>query len=209
MEAVLGLVSNAGWSDNAKNLKDALLASVQWGVQGVVRDETLEQCRAQRARKGSHPTHSRPHTFGTTAQVAADSATPPATLVVMNDSIHLAQYVRKADSQLIGAFTSHPGPLGQLRAGRPHLYYQPPPPSGPAWLPDEAFQLLPAAALNPQRVAVWTLTASAFLPEALLAELEGLVLAGSGTGSLSAALVERLAPAWTSKLPIVIVSRCV
>ena len=134
------------------------------------------------------------------------------TLAVMNDCIHLAQYVCKADSQLAGAFRSHPGPLGQLRSGAPHFYYAPPPlagPSGPAWLPHAAFEGLQPAALR-QRVAIWPLTVSGFLPAGLLesGELDGLILAGSGSGSLPQGVIDQLSPAWTSRLPIVISSRC-
>lgn len=89
---------------------------------------------------------------------------------------------RRADSQLIGAFRSHPGPIGQLRSGTPCLYYSPPPQQ--PWLPapDAAYETVTPAALERQRVAIWTLTASASLPASLLAELDGLVLAGSGSG---------------------------
>jgi L-asparaginase len=142
-------------------------------------------------------------------QVAASPATaalPGGVLVVMNDSIHLAQYVRKADSQLLGAFRSHPGPIGQLRGGQPVFYYAPPPAAAPSFLPDDAFLRLSPAALR-TRVAIWPLAVSALLPDSLLGELDGLVLAGSGTGSLPAALAEQLAP-WTRRLPIVIASRC-
>lgn len=128
----------------------------------------------------------------------ATATLPGGVLVVMNDSIHLASYVCKADSQLVGAFRSHPGPIGQLRGGAPVYYFSPPPAVGPNWLADEAFGQLAAAALR-MRVAVWTLGVSGFLPDSLLHELDGLVLAGSGTGSLPAALVEQLAPAWTSR----------
>ncbi|GIL50518.1 hypothetical protein Vafri_6691 [Volvox africanus] len=38
-------------------------------------------------------------------------------LVTLNDSVHLSRYVRKADSQLMGAFQSHPGPVGQVSRG--------------------------------------------------------------------------------------------
>ncbi|KAL4448877.1 hypothetical protein ABPG77_007594 [Micractinium sp. CCAP 211/92] len=184
-------------------------------------------------------------------------------LVVLNDNIHLAQYVFKADSQLPGAFRSHPGPLGQLRGGTPVLYYAPPPPQAtqssaaasapaeaqhaqqhpgahPPWLPRPEFRRLPAAALA-RHVAIWPLTVDGQPPpEALLSLLDGLVLAGSGTGSLPASVVDALAgPSasaggvssssgreasegdgtggscsegscrpWTSRLPIVISSRC-
>ncbi len=97
-------------------------------------------------------------------------------------SHHLCSCARRADSQLIGAFQSHPGPIGQLRSGEPCFYYSPPPPQ--PWLPasDAAFAAVPAAALERQRVAIWTLTASASIPDSLLSELDGLVLAGSGSG---------------------------
>jgi L-asparaginase len=137
--------------------------------------------------------------------------------------------VRKADSQLPGAFRSHPGPLGEMRGGAPLPYFAPlPPPAAgdgggtaagaaaaadtasvtPAWLPHEAYQAADAAVLAAQRVVVWTLTAGAAVPPPeLLAQLDGLVLAGSGTGSLPAAVLSALAP-WVWRLPVVIASRC-
>ncbi|PSC76983.1 L-asparaginase [Micractinium conductrix] len=164
-------------------------------------------------------------------------------LLALNQRIHLAQYVRKADSSLTGAFHSHPGPIGEVRGGRPLLYYAPVPPpqllapapvqqqqqqqqgepsaaqdqqqqqqpsagAAPSWLPHAAFQRVRGGALAGQRVAIWTLTAGALSPpEALLQQLDGLVLAGSGTGSLSAATLGALAP-WTAHLPCVVASRC-
>lgn len=94
-------------------------------------------------------------------------------------------------------------------ARRPVWYFvpPPPPPAGPP-LPDAAYQALPAERLEAPRVAIWTLTVSARLPEALLRELDGLVLAGSGTGSVPGGILEQLAPAWTERLPIVLSSRC-
>ena len=135
-------------------------------------------------------------------------------LLALNQRIHLAQYVRKADSSLTGAFHSHPGPIGEVRGGRPLLYYAPVPPpqllapapvqqqqqqqqgepsaaqdqqqqqqpsagAAPSWLPHAAFQRVRGGALAGQRVAIWTLTAGALSPpEALLQQLDGLVLAG-------------------------------
>ncbi|KAL4422808.1 hypothetical protein ABPG75_009005 [Micractinium tetrahymenae] len=202
--------------DGAKNLRDALKVASDPGVQAAAAGQVL---------------------------------------VVMNDAIHLAQFVRKADSQLAGAFRSHPGPLGELRGGAPLLYYAPPPPARctaagaaageaqqqqqqqqaqqqqaqqhpsphPPWLPRPEFGRLPAAALA-KRVAIWPLTVDRQPPPAaLLGQLDGLVLAGSGTGSLPAAVVEALAGGsdgtggngsesvgqpWTARLPVVISSRC-
>jgi L-asparaginase len=58
------------------------------------------------------------------------------------------------------------------------------------------------------RVMVWTMTLDPILPEAMLESLDGLVLAGMGSGSIARSVVEQLAPKWTSKIPIVITSRC-
>lgn len=133
----------------------------------------------------------------------AAAAALGAVAVVMNDDIHLGRYVYKGDSQLVGAFRSHPGLVGQFRSGAPLLYYAPRP-----WpLSVEAFAGLSAAALK-DRVCIWTLTVGAFLPEALLEGLDGLVLAGSGTGSVPAAILDQLSPTWTNRIPIVVVSRC-
>lgn len=49
-------------------------------------------------------------------------------LVCMNDSVHAARYCTKRDSQLMGAFESHPGPIAQLRGGRVIMYYDSLPP---------------------------------------------------------------------------------
>ncbi len=50
------------------------------------------------------------------AQVALSPYAPLyGVLIAMNDSVHMARYVVKADSQLIGSFESHPGPVGQVR----------------------------------------------------------------------------------------------
>jgi L-asparaginase len=48
---------------------------------------------------------------------------------------------------------------------------------------------------------------SAFFPVSMINELDGLVIAGMGTGSLSDELIDTLTP-FTSKIPIVISTRC-
>ena len=48
------------------------------------------------------------------------------TVVTMDDTVHAARYVRKADSALqAGMFQSHPGPLAQIRGGAVHAYAAP------------------------------------------------------------------------------------
>ncbi|PNH04850.1 putative L-asparaginase, partial [Tetrabaena socialis] len=137
---------------------------------------------------------------------------PPArkmgVLVVLNDSIHLGRYVAKADSQLMGAFRSHPGPV---REGRVRFYYAAPPAADDAAhspLADARIAALDAARVAPwSRVGVWTTGVDGFVPEGLLREVRGLVLAAPGTGSLPSALLEQLAP-WAARMPLVLVSRC-
>jgi L-asparaginase len=136
-----------------------------------------------------------------------NQGSPADVLVVMNSCIHLGRYVTKADSQLLGAFRSHPGPIGQLRGGVPVWSYAPPRNATALCLPTDTIDTLHLGKLK-THVAIWPLAVSAFLPEALLQELDGLVLAASGTGSVPASLVNQLSPAWTSRLPVVIVSRC-
>ena len=115
------------------------------------------------------------------------------------------RYVVKADSQLVGAFESRPGPLGHMRGGRPVLSYAP----QRALLPHPAFEALPAAQLR-TRVAVWVLGASGFLPvDELLPCVHGLVLAGGGTGSVPSSVLDALGPALgPPRLPVVVSSRC-
>jgi len=47
-----------------------------------------------------------------------------------------------------------------------------------------------------------------FFPVSMLREIDGLVISGMGTGSISNSLIETLSPEHTSKMPIIIVSRC-
>lgn len=155
----------------------------------------------------------------TSLQVAAHPSTRAlggATLVVMNDAIHLAQHVCKSDSQLLCAFTSPAaGPLGHMRGGEPRYCFRPPP-SGS--LPEECFEGVLAEELErtAQRAVIWPCCVSSPLPPpALLEQLDALVLAGCGTGSLPAALVDLLAcedgspgDRWTTRVRCAITSRC-
>lgn len=122
-------------------------------------------------------------------------------LVCLNDNIHLARYVRKTDSALIGSFKSHPGPIGQVRCGRVIFYYD-------ARVKSPAYANLAIEKLNHLNVPIWTMTVSPFFPEGMLPLIDGLVIAGMGTGSLSNHLLDTLGENWTNKLPIVLSSRC-
>lgn len=117
------------------------------------------------------------------ALAAAPAVAGGAVLVAMNDHVHLGCRVHKADSQLLDAFRSAPGgPVAQFRGGRAAWLARP----LPSPLPDPAFCALAPEALERPRVAIWAVGVSAWLPEALLHELHGLVLAAPGAGSLPA-----------------------
>ena len=133
-------------------------------------------------------------------QVAADPAAfRRGVLIAMNDDVHIARYVRKADSQLIGAFVSHPGPVAQLRRGEVTWYYS----NGPN--PD----LYDANLLRTMNMAVPILIFGFDLPfwPGLLEDAVGAVIAGMGTASIPERWIEQLSPEWTRSIPIVLVSR--
>jgi L-asparaginase len=61
------------------------------------------------------------------------------------------------------------------------------------------------------KVLIWTVAVgmgSFTIPDDLLENLDGLVLSGMGTGTLPDSYIEHLSPRWTTRIPIVIVSRC-
>ncbi|KAK9763785.1 hypothetical protein K7432_009240 [Basidiobolus ranarum] len=141
-------------------------------------------------------------------QVAlGESSKNTGVLLSINNDIHSALYVTKSDSQLIGSFKSVPaGPIGQIRRGIPQFYYSLP--TIPPTIHHPSFLHLSHERVTKIRVAIWIITVSTFIPEQLLENVDGLILAGPGTGSVPNLLVEQLSPKWTEKIPIVVVSRC-
>ena len=121
-------------------------------------------------------------------------------LVVMNENIHAARYVRKQDSQLLGSFVSHPGPIGQIRRGIARYYFD-------AMPKMHRYGNIDLDRIN-ARVPLITMCIGLTIPDALLENVDGLVVAGMGTGSISKEMVEHLSPSWTSRIPIVLSSRC-
>ena len=121
-------------------------------------------------------------------------------LVVINDNIHPARYLRKHDSALFGAFQSHPGPIGQIRRGKALFYY--------FSLPPLERYANARRELVTKKVLIWTMVIDPILPEVLLQNIDGLIIAGMGTGSVANSIVNQLSPTWTSQIPIVITSRC-
>jgi L-asparaginase len=133
-------------------------------------------------------------------QVAGDpEAHGRGVLIAMNDDVHVARYVRKADSQLIGAFVSHPGPVAQHRRGEIIWYY------GNTRNPD----LYAAAPLRTMNMAVPILIFGFDLPfwPGLLEGAVGAVIAGMGTASIPERWIDELSPSWTGRIPVVLVSR--
>ncbi|OZJ06896.1 hypothetical protein BZG36_00255 [Bifiguratus adelaidae] len=122
-------------------------------------------------------------------------------VVCMNDEIHLAEYVTKFDSQLIGSFCSREtGPIATFRNGSLRWYYQP---------------MVMMVSYTPDReriaslvVPIWTVGLGCHaIPTPLLDSIDGLILACPGSGSMSKALVAQLAP-FAKRYPIVITTRC-
>jgi len=123
-------------------------------------------------------------------------------LVVMNNDIHAAQYVYKKDSQLIGAFSSAAaGVLGQIRSGKVVWYYK-------SITPAKKYLSVEYSSNFPTKIPIWTMCVDAHFSDSMMEGLDGLIIAGMGTSSLSPSVIEQLSPKWTSKIPIVLVSRC-
>jgi L-asparaginase len=122
-------------------------------------------------------------------------------LLFLNDTIHLARYVRKTDSALMGSFKSHPGPLGEVRCGKVIYYYD-------ITKKSETYKNLDLDKLYSLKIPIWTMAISPYFPREMLPNIDGLVIAGMGTGSLASDLMNELGAQWTDKLPIILSSRC-
>ena len=120
-------------------------------------------------------------------------------LVVMNDEIHAARFVTKANTMSTGAFSSAPfGPLGIVQEGRPVWAFRP-----NSW-PGK----LPAAPVSPQ---VPVLTPGfgddpGFLEMLLANPPDGAVVAALGAGHVPARMVDVL-ETLASRRPVVLASR--
>ena len=133
--------------------------------------------------------------------VLAPEAAELGVLVTMSGVIHAARYLRKQDSAMLDAFQSHPGPIADIRRGRAQFYY--------TALPELTRYLKPdPTRLAQVNVGLWAMTLQGRIPEAYLEALDGLVVAGMGTGSLSAEVLDQLSPRWTGRMPVVLVTRC-
>jgi L-asparaginase len=123
-------------------------------------------------------------------------------LVVFNDQIHAARWVRKTHSSSTATFVSpNAGPIGHLVENQVRILTRPGRQDG---VPGRA----DAADLDAARVALYTLTLDddGVLLEGLADTHQGLVVAGFGVGHVPAALAPVLG-ALAERIPVVLTSR--
>ncbi|GAA1575266.1 asparaginase [Kribbella sancticallisti] len=123
-------------------------------------------------------------------------------LVVFNDQIHAARWVRKTHSTSTATFASpNVGPIGQLVEGQVRILARPSRQDG---VPGRA----EPAELDAARVALYTVTLDddGLLLEGLAETHQGLVVAGYGVGHVPAALAPVFG-ALAERMPVVLTSR--
>lgn len=130
---------------------------------------------------------------------AAASSRQRGVLVVLNDTVHAARQVRKTHTLAVQAFTSaNGGPLGTLVEQQVRWFHPP---------ASRALALGPAAG-QPRVALLETCLGDdgELLDGVRNGNVDGLVLAGFGTGHVSPAFAERL-DAVCAQLPVVMASR--
>lgn len=113
-------------------------------------------------------------------------------LLVLNDEIHAARWVRKSHSSLLNAFQSFPGPLGVVIEGAPR-YFHP------------AHQL--AALPRPHDVPTVPLIEATLDDDGSILDwlnVGGVVVAATGVGHVSTGLAEAISRA---RFPVVVATR--
>lgn len=159
------------------------------------------------------------------AAAAEPDAAGLGTMVVLNDEIHSARWVRKAHTASPGAFVSRPaGPIGWLAEGRPRFAATPKPLPRPEWLrrllpalswqailerpPRRAGELV-AGPVSWPRVPVVTAAVGdegTLLALASSAPCDGLVIEGTGGGHVPSAWVDILGEL-AARCPVLLASR--
>lgn len=113
-------------------------------------------------------------------------------LLVLNDEIHAARWVRKAHSSLLNAFESFPGPLGLVIEGGPQYFH-----------PAHQLPALP----RPQDVPTVPLIEATLDDDGSLLDwlnVGGVVVAATGVGHVSAGMAEAISRA---RFPVVVATR--
>lgn len=121
-------------------------------------------------------------------------------LVVISDEIHAARYLKKIDSQGLNAFESIPGPIGKIRRGVPQFSY--------VGLPEMQRHTNLKHSVKQINVPIVPMYLDCDLSFINFDKIDGLVIAGMGTGSLSNSVIDTLSPNITKKIPICISTRC-
>lgn len=133
---------------------------------------------------------------------AAPAARDLGALVVFNDEVHAARWVRKTHSTSTATFASpNAGPIGQVVEGRVRILARPARQDG---VPGRA----EPADLEATRVALYTVTLDddGLLLQGLAETHQGLVVAGYGAGHVPSALAPVLG-ALAERIPVVLTSR--
>lgn len=133
-------------------------------------------------------------------QVAASSeARGLGCLLVMNDEIHAARFVRKAHTSSPGAFRSFPGPVGELVEGQPRIDLAPRRrvrlPAPDLALPAPTIPIV-MTGLGDDGSAIHSLSAGA----------DALVVAAMGAGHVPVGVAEAISSA-AARIPVVVTSR--
>ena len=134
------------------------------------------------------------------AVAAAPQSAGNGVLVVISEEIHAARYLRKLDSQALNAFESKPGSMGRIRRGIPAFAY-----SGLPQMKKYSQVETCSSAIN---VPIVPMVLGGNLDFIDFEKVDGLILAGMGTGSLSDSVISSLSPSITGKIPVCITSRC-
>ncbi|GAB4072888.1 asparaginase [Ancylobacter sonchi] len=141
---------------------------------------------------------------------ASPAARGLGTLVVLNDEIHAARYVRKGHSALTSAFVSdNGGPLGLVAEGQARLFSRVTPLTLPPTLPD----LMPASAAGADielppvaLVKIGMGDDGRLLPALAGLGYRGAVIEGAGAGHVPGVMAEAVG-ALVRQMPVVLASR--
>ncbi|MGW6445297.1 asparaginase [Lentzea sp. NPDC055074] len=126
------------------------------------------------------------------AVAASENSRGRGSLLVLNDEIHAARWVRKAHSSRMNAFESFPGPFGMVVEGSPQ-YFHPAHKlfSLPRPLDAPAVPLIEATVDDDGSILDWL-------------NVKGVVVAATGAGHVSAGMAEAISRA---QVPVVVASR--
>ena len=134
------------------------------------------------------------------AVAAAPESAGYGVLVVISEDIHAARYVRKVDSQALNAFESKIGSIGKIRRGIPVFSYL----DLPKTKKYSQVESWPGSITVP----IVPMSLGGNLDFVDFEKIDGLILAGMGTGSLSDSVIGSLSPSITERIPVCITTRC-